>query len=299
MTGFDTIIVGGGPAGLSAALVLGRCRRRVLILDAAAPRNRRARRVHGFLTRDHIPPMELLRLGREQLRPYPVIYKRAEVRDAARTDGGFSVVLADGRRYVSRSLLLATGMVDVLPPVKGVEPLYGTSVFHCPYCDGWEARDAPVAAYGDGPDGLKLALALVTWTRDVTLFTDGTSWLKESDRKRLDRHGVVVRTERIERLDGRGAQLRAVVLAGGERVSRRFLFFKVGKRQASALATKLGCKFDDKGEVRTNKLKRSCFDGLYVAGDAASEVQLGIIAAADGARAAFAINVWLQGKERR
>jgi thioredoxin reductase len=198
----DVLIVGAGPAGLSAALVLGRCRRRVVICDAGHPRNAASLGLHGFLTRDGIDPAEFLHIGREQLRPYETIeLRQTEVIDARRLAGGFEVTLSDGERISSRKLLLATGVVDEVPAIAGLAELYGRSVFHCPYCDGWEMRDQSLAVYGCGENGLGLTLELLLWSRDLVLCTDGPSQLSEEERRRLVHHNIGLREERITRLE--------------------------------------------------------------------------------------------------
>ncbi|MEZ0334294.1 MAG: NAD(P)/FAD-dependent oxidoreductase, partial [Gemmatimonadales bacterium] len=146
---WDCIIVGGGPAGLSAALMLGRCRRRVLLCDVGGQRNLRSHAMHGYLTRDGVSPAEFLRLARAELGRYGTVECRElEIVEATREDGGFAVCAADGTRLNTRKLLLATGVIDELPAIEGLDALYGTSVHHCPYCDAWEWRDRPLAAYG-------------------------------------------------------------------------------------------------------------------------------------------------------
>src|SRR5687767_12385523 len=144
---YDVIIVGGGPAGLSAALVLGRCRRTVLVIDQGKPRNAAAQAMHGYLTRDGINPSDLLHLARRELRRYGVEFRRDEVTQAKRQRDRFEVVTHKRERFRSRKLLLATGIRDQLPRIEGLTELYGISVHHCPYCDGWEWRDRALAAY--------------------------------------------------------------------------------------------------------------------------------------------------------
>ena len=288
---YDVIIVGGGPAGLSAALILGRSRRRVLVCDAGQPRNAASRAMHGFLTRDGIAPREFLDVAREQLRPYDTIELRHAVVSAAecRSDNRFHVTLADGAEFESRKLLIATGVADNLPGIPGFRELFGVSVFHCPYCDGWEVRDRPLAIYGRGARGLGLSLELTGWSRDLVLCTDGPAEIDGDGLARLARNGIAVREDRVVRLEG-DAALRDVVFDRGDPLRRDALFFTTGQTQQSQLALTLGCNFNDKGTVRTGKYESTHLRGLYVAGDASRAVQWVVVAAAEGAEAAFAIN---------
>lgn len=288
---YDCIIVGAGPAGLSAALLLGRCRRRVLVLDAGRVRNRWASAVHGFLTRDGTPPDELLRLARAELRSYDTVEVRdAEVVEARRSGHGFETQLADGERLVARKLLLATGVVDELPEIDGLLELYGTSVHHCPYCDGWEHRATPLAAYGRGEHGRGLALLLTVWSDDVVLCTDGPCGLDERERRELADQGIELREERVLRLDGTEGRLERIVFDGGLPLERRALFFSTGQHQHSDIAARLGCRFTEKGAVETGECESTNVPGLFVAGDASRAIQLVAQAAAEGVEAAFAIN---------
>jgi thioredoxin reductase len=293
---YDAVVVGGGPAGLSAALVLGRCRRRVLLCDAGRPRNAASRSLHGFLTRDGVPPLEFRRIARGQLAPYAVEIVRAEVQTARRTRSGFAVSLAGGRVVATRMLLFATGVVDRIPDVAGLRELYGRSVFHCPYCDGWEVRDRALAVYGRGRSGAGLSLSLKTWSGDVTLLTDGPSRLSEGLAKTLHARGVRVVARRIARLDPRRRGL-DVVFARGDRLRFGALFFSTGQRHGCDLPRSLGCRFTKRGAIRTDRYERTGVPRLFVAGDASRDVQLAIVAAAEGAKAAFAMNRELQEEE--
>lgn len=287
---FDVIIVGAGPAGLSAALILGRCRRRVLVLDTNEPRNYASRALHGFLSRDGIDPRELRRIAREQLQEYDsvkLVMKRATRARCVRD--GFEITVEGGRRIRARKLLLATGVVDELPDLAGLEPLYGRSVFHCPYCDGWESRDKPLVVYSRTANGVGLAIELKLWSDDIVLCTDGVR-LQRKHIERLQKHGIPWYHQRIERLEGTNGQLRRVVFRDGDAIGRSVMFFSMPQRQRSNLATQLGCGFTHKGAVRTGEYEASDIPGVYVAGDASKLVQLVIVAAAEGAQAAFAIN---------
>lgn len=288
---YDAIIVGAGPAGLSAALWLGRCQRQVLICDTGRPRNAASHAMHGFLTRDGIAPAEFLRLGREQLRPYPTVeFRTIAVIDAERSAGHFTVRLSDQTQVAARKLLLTTGVVDDLPALPGLEAFYGTSVFHCPYCDGWEVRDQPLAIYGSGEQGRMLAIQLMQWSRDLVLCTDGPSGLSPQDEMLLSRLGIVIREERIARLEGNGGQLERIVFANGEIVPRRALFVQTHERQHSDLAAKLGYVFPaERLALRTEGYEQAAVPGLYVAGNAFRNLWV-IGAAAEGAEAAFLLN---------
>ena len=290
---WDAVIVGGGPAGLSAALILGRCCRRVLVADEGRQRNRFSEHMHGFLTRDGMPPREFMSAAREQLRPYENVHLIEDlVEDATCLGSAFKVSLRHHEPITARSVLLATGVVDHLPPLPGIEPLYGKSVHHCPYCDGWEWRGQRFAAYGSGDDkGAGLALLLRQWSEDVMLFSNGPADLSSAMRARLRDRSVALYEGAIARLEGEGARLKRIVLNDGDAVERDVLFFNTGQHQRSPLASNLGCKFTDRGGVDAGELDVATeIEGLYVAGDVTRDVQLVALAVAEGVKAAFAIN---------
>jgi thioredoxin reductase len=299
---YDVIVVGGGPAGLSAALVLGRCRRRVLVIDSGRPRNEAARLMHGYLTRDGTPPKELLRMGRDELARYGVEVLDGEVddaRDLQTADGrtSFEVTTADGRTLRSRKLLLATGVRDVLPSFEGADLFYGRGVHHCPYCDGWEHRDGSLVAYGAGRPAIGLALSLRTWSDRVTACTDGKR-VAPKERRRLERNGIALRTEPIARLEGSDESLQRVAFETGPPLECDALFFNTEQFQRSALPDRLGCEPKDGNQFRTHDKQRTGRPGLFLAGDADGDVQFVIVAAAEGARAAVAINRDIQDEDR-
>lgn len=288
---YDCIVVGAGPAGLSGALMLGRCRRSVLVCDAGEPRNGQSDGLHGYLTRDGMHPGEFLRQARQDLERYSTVeFHRGEVIEARRTSGGFSVVCAGGLRLSARKLLLATGVVDEVPNIEGIHELYGKSVHHCPYCDAWGWRDQPLAVYGRAENGTALALALTVWSNDLVLCTDGPSGLSEDEEEQLSQAGIEVREDAVVRLEGEDGFLDRVVFADGDPLPRRALFFCSGQHQRSQLAEQLGARFNAKGTVDTGKCEATNVPGLYVAGDASKDVQFVIVAAAEGSEAGMAIN---------
>jgi thioredoxin reductase len=294
---FDVIVVGGGPAGLSAALVLGRCRRRVLICDEGRPRNGAIRAVHNFLTREGTAPDEFLRMARAQLRPYEVELRRVLARTARRRSTGFEVRLADGRRVRARKILLATGIRDHCPNIGDIRRFIGRGVYYCSYCDGYTVRDRPLTALGRGVAGADLALALTTWSGDVLYCTNGAFRPSGKIRDRLARYGIAVRRERIVRVEGR-KHLEWIVFTRERRVRCEGLFIQDGCAPQSDLAAQLGCTFTRRGAVTTMKGSRTTVDSVFVAGDAADRPHAVVVAAASGAEAAFAINRELREQER-
>lgn len=287
----DVVIVGGGPAGLSAALVLGRACRTVTLLDDGRPRNAAARAVHGFLTRDGLTPRELRRLGREQLAAFPnVRIHDVHVAEAwRRPEDCFTVRTATGELFTSRKLVIATGVVDHVPDVPGFEALYGRSLHHCPFCDGWDVRGLGLAAYGAGARGAGLAIELTNWSSDVILCTDGPSGLTAESSATLARNGIEVIEDRVAAFEGESDGLRAIAFATRPPLGRAAVFFSLGQRQASPLAASLGCQLNAKGTVDTARHESTNVPGVFVVGDASRNVQWVALAAAEGAEAAFAI----------
>jgi thioredoxin reductase len=296
---YDVIIAGGGPAGLSAALVLGRCLRKVLICDTGKPRNASSEASWGFLTRDGTPPHELLRIAREQLEPYGVDFRKDKVTNAWRESDYFSIETASGERYFSKKILIATGVKDYLPELPDVELYYGKSIHHCPYCDGWQVRHQPLVAYGKGRVGIGLALSLKTWSNDVTLCTDsnGKHRLSATDISQLEKNGVKIHTGKIYRLDGEGSKLRFIHFRDGSSIPCHAIFFSLGFIQHSDLARKLNCEFTNKGVLITNHHQETSVPGVYAAGDADRDVQQVVVAAAEGAKAGININKAIQKEE--
>jgi thioredoxin reductase len=289
---WDVVIAGAGPAGLSAALVLGRARRKVLLCDTGTPRSWASKEMHGFLTRDGIPPAEFRRLAHKELSRYPSVEFRAvEVTSATRNgNGDFSVTIGKRRRVRSRKLLIATGVFDHLPKLEGIEQFFGTSIFQCPYCDGWEMRNAPIAVYGKRRRGFEMARAMTAWSNNIVLCTDGAARLSATEKTHLQRNGIPVIEERIEHLAGTRGQLREIVFRGGRRLKRSALFFDTPSSSQSQLAAALGCQFARHGGIKCGQHEATSVPGVFVAGNIIKDVQLVIVAAAEGTRAAFGIN---------
>lgn len=295
---WDVIIVGGGPAGLSAALVLGRCRRKVLLCDAGKPRNAKSAAMHGFLSRDGIAPAEFLGICREQLGQYPGVELHwGEVTSAEKIDGLFHVVVEDEFTAQADKLLLATGIEDVLPEIPGFQQFYGKTIHHCPYCDGWEHRDQSLGVFGGGPREAELAIELINWSKDLVVFSNGPAPAKVKEQ--LAMHRILLEEAPVGGCEGQGERLRGVRLLDGRFLERQALFFYPQQRQRSELAKGLGCRFTTDETIECSEGTQTSVPGLYVAGNASRGLQLAIIAAAEGTHAAFSINEALASEPRR
>jgi thioredoxin reductase len=287
----DAVVVGGGPAGLSAALVLGRARRRVLVVDNGRPANLASGAIGGLLGQSGVAPAELRRAGREQLVDLPTV----EVRDAAVVDADgkpeqLGVRLSDGTELRTRALVLAHGLSYEPPALPGIEPLWTRSVFHCPFCDGWEVRDRALAVHGNGPDAVQSALVVSGWSSDVVLLTDGPAHLGNEGRALLDGVGVRVREEPVRRLVGNASRLDRIEFASGPVEQRDALFVRTHREQPNGLAAALGCELTAGGTIVTDDEGRTAAAGVYAAGDAATEKLRSVAAAiGTGSRAALAL----------
>jgi thioredoxin reductase len=296
---YDVVIVGGGAAGLSAALVLGRSCRSVLICDDGRPRNAVVARMHGFLSRDGTPPAELLALARTELERYPSVRRlRAHIARAQRNGTEFVVVTDDGTRYSGRRLVLATGVYDAIPPIEGIAERWGRSVFVCPYCDGWEMRGKRLAIIGNGHKAVELAQELRQWSSDLVVCTQEIDDLTPEDRRWLAATHAVIRSAAVRRI-GSESQAQQINFADGMQESCDAIFLRAPLRQRYPLVDMLGCNVRADGEIDVDGLGRTSVPGCYAAGDAVTAVHQVALAAASGVCAAMGVNEDLVTEEVR
>jgi thioredoxin reductase len=294
---WDCIVVGAGPAGLNAALVLGRARRRVVVLDDARPRNHATHEMHGVLGHDGLDPADLRARGRREIAGYGVEVLSAEVEQAEVLDGVVRVRSARGP-LLTRTLLLATGMLDEVPDIPGFAGLWGISAHTCPYCDGFEHRDERLAVLASGARGEHLAVLLHQWSGDVVLLSNGPHALAVEQLERLHALGIPVVETPVVALDGDDdGRLRRVRFDDGEALDRDALFFYVGWRLRTDVGRRLGCRLRDDGSIAVDSAQKTTVDRVYAAGNCTDPRALVPTAAGSAVTAAVAINVLLSSED--
>lgn len=298
MTEYETIVVGGGPAGITAGLWLARYRRKVLVVDSGRPRNDATWAVHGYPGIVDPPPHELRRILIEQALAAGAVREGASVVSIKGEKSDFSIMLEDGRCFSTRRVILAYGRQDILPEIDGLDALYGVSVFHCPDCDGPSMLDQRVGVYGNDRSAAILALYLLTWASEVTLLTDGSNLdLKDEARKVLGDYRIDVVNKKIKRLCPDGDRLSAVEFADGDALPLDGFFFHLGSHPSTDLADNLGCERDHDGNLIVDNSNETSVPGIYGAGDLIGGPYLAVTAAANGAKTAISVHKSLLAPE--
>lgn len=288
----DCAVIGGGPAGLNASLVLGRSRRKTILFDDNNPRNAVTSESHGFITRDGINPQELKRIAQEELGNYPdVKIEKQRVLSVAKKNGVFQITAEDGVIHNAKKVILATGFKEVLPDIQSIKEFYGTSLFSCPFCDGWELRDRPLAVISENQPAFHLAKVVSNWTDNLIVCTNGKRTLSADEKGILESRGIKVYEEKIRSLIGEKGFLQKIEFDGGEAVLSDGGFVLPEWEQATDIGIQLGCNMNERGGIETDSWKRTTVEGLYACGDTlmAGPSQL-ILAAGEGSMAAISIN---------
>ncbi|WP_232695806.1 NAD(P)/FAD-dependent oxidoreductase [Brevibacillus daliensis] len=290
---YDCAIIGGGPAGLNAGLVLGRARRSVALIDNNRPRNAVTHASHGFITRDGVTPAEFRRVAYEEVRRYPSVdHLQTEVVSVGKIESGFEVLDSTGLRVKARKLILATGVKEIFPEIEGFYPLYGKSLSNCPYCDGWELRDQPLVVVSEYPTVFHTAKLLLNWSKDLVVCTNGQAPLLDEQKKQLHSKGIVVMEQPVAAFIGQNGRLEQVRFADGTQVPRTGGFVFPKFVQSAPFVESLGCEKTELGGIRTDESGRTSIPGLYSAGDASYFLPSQLIfAAADGSRTAMGVNM--------
>ncbi len=292
---YDVVVVGGGAAGLSAGLVVGRARRRVAVVDGGEPRNAPAAHMQGFLSRDGMAPAELLAVGRDEVAAYGVDFVPVQVTSI---EPGFSIHLAGGKALQTRRVLIATGATDELPPIPGLRERWGKDFLHCPYCHGWEVRDRPLGVLGTSAASVEHAQLIRQWSNDVIFFAHAYS-LTRAEREQLEARGIRVVDGNVRGLVVDDDRLRGVMV--GDRIVERVALFVRPEMRArlGGLLEHLDCDVDELGFVRVDDAGRTSVPGVWAAGNVANPRAQVITAAGEGSAAAISINADLVAEDVR
>ncbi|WP_307543167.1 NAD(P)/FAD-dependent oxidoreductase [Paenibacillus sp. W4I10] len=287
----DVLIIGGGPAGLNAALVLGRARKNVVVIDDETPRNWVTRETHGFVTRDGASPREFRKAAKEQIAAYPSVQFASDTATAITgNDGDFLIKTTQGASYRTKKILFAVGKKDLPLDINGLTEIYGKSAFVCPYCDGWELRDQSLVIIVSGDKALHMAKVISGWTERYTICTNGSDSLTDEQREELKQHHVTVFDAPIQSINSEEGMVQQVVLNDGTAIPCTGVFFQPKLFTGSELPKAIGCEITESGTVIVDATGKTSVAGVYSAGDAASELYQAITAASLGALSAVSIN---------
>ncbi len=287
----DCVVIGGGPAGANASLVLGRAKKEIILFDEDRPRNAVTHESHGFITRDGIKPSEFKRIAMEDLKKYPNISIRNErVSDVKRENNSFFIHTEDGNSYQSKKIILSTGLIDIMPRIEGIHNFYGTSLFSCPFCDGWELKDLPLVVISENQRAFHMTKMLSNWSKDLVVCTNGNQVFSAEQKELLAKKNIKVMEQEIIQLLGNEGQLKKILFKNGEEILREGGLVTTGLKQASSIAESLGCHMNENGGIQTDTLGRTNIEGVYAAGDTSKPTpsQL-IIAASEGTKAAMGV----------
>lgn len=288
----DCAVIGGGPAGLNASLVLGRARKKTVLFDDNKPRNAVTSEAHGFITRDGIDPQELKRIAQQELTKYPnVKIEKQRVQHVIKEQQLFHIETENGDLYKARKVILATGFKEMLPDIKRLKEFYGKSLFSCPFCDGWELRDRPLAVIAEIPGAFHMAKVASNWTEDLMVCTNGKPILSADEKGILEMNGIKINEKKIRSLIGASGMLEGIEFDDGETLSRTGGFVASQWMQASAIGSSLGCTLNERGGVEADRFQRTNVEGVFACGDTlmGGPSQL-IIAAAEGSMAGIVVN---------
>ena len=288
---YDVIIVGGSVAGLSAALILGRSLRDVLVIDSGEPCNRQTPHSHSFMTRDGVPPAQLAALAREQALAYPTVGLLSDkVVAISRESDGFSLTTEQTQQFTTRKILLATGVYDIMPDIEGFAECWGRSVLHCPYCHGYEVKNEPLGVLINGDHTAEYAGLIQHWSGNLTLFTNGLATFDETQRTALQNLGVPFIETPLVSIDHQNGMMTAIQLQDGSQVPLSALFGPVPTRQHADLAQQLGCEFTPAGLIAVSAFGETNVPGVFAAGDNSSPMRQLVAASAAGSTAGTFLN---------
>lgn len=271
---YDVIIIGGSYSGLAAGMALGRALRKVLIIDSGNPCNQQTPYSHNFLTNDGKTPQEIATIARAQVKLYKSVeFLENVVTTGIKTEAGFEVQVLSGERFITKKLIFATGIKDIMPAIPGFGECWGISVLHCPYCHGYEVRHQKTGILANGDAGFEFAALLSNWTNDLTLYTNGKSTLNEQQRNKLQQHGIPVIESAIDQLEHKKGYLQHILFKNGDQTAVTALYAKVPFIQHCDIPKQLGCEISAEGYIKTDLAQKTTVPGIFACGDNASRMR--------------------------
>jgi thioredoxin reductase len=288
---FDVIIVGGSYAGLAAGMALGRALKKVLIVDDDKPCNMQTPYSHNFITHDGDSPVEIAALANLQVRKYDTVqFFKGAVTSGIKNENGFAIQLASGETFSTKKLIFATGIKDMLPEIEGLAECWGISVLHCPYCHGYEVKNETTCILSNGDFGFDFSSLISNWTKDLTLFTNGTSTLTGEQAKKLGKRGIKIIEKEIQRLEHINGYLQNIVFMDGTRSFARAIYAPAGFLQSCKVPETLGCEITDEGYIKVDVFQETTVKGIFACGDNVSKSRTLANAVATGTSAGMAVS---------
>lgn len=286
---YEVIIIGGSYSGLSSAMALGRALRKVLVLDTGKPCNRYTPHSHNFITQDGVAPYEIFQNAKSQVLTYPTVdFRENKVLTVLKTEEGFEVKTSDDS-FFTKKIILATGIKDIFPDIKGFEDCWGKSILHCPYCHGYEVRNQQIAVIGNGDMGYDFAKLIYQWSTNIVLLTDGTSTLSKEQADKLTSKGISIIENKIEEFLHTEGQIESIKLSENLDLSVDAVFARISFKQSTNFAENLGCSFLSSGYIQVDEMQRTSVQGVYAVGDSTSMRSVSV-AVATGTKAGAMIN---------
>lgn len=294
---YDCAVIGGGPAGMTASLVLGRARRKVILFDDNKPRNAVTKESHGFLTRDGVKPAELKQIAHAELSQYPSIFiKNSEVIKVKKVEDVFFIETTERETFFVRKIIFATGIKEALPDIEGLQTFYGKSIFSCPYCDGWELKEKTIAIISNHQAIYELIKLLYNWSKNLIVCTDGSCTITKEEKNELAQKGIQLFEQKVKKVVGSNGLVHAVQFIDETEVAIEGGFITPEWVPTTSMAKALGCEIDKHGGLNTDGLGRTNIEGVYAAGDVTTPSQV-IIAAGEGSKAAIGVNTDLTNED--
>ncbi len=288
---YEVIIIGGSYSGLSAAMALGRSKRKVLIIDSGKPCNRFTPHSHNFITHDGKTPAEIALTAKEQVLKYPTVeFIEGKAIFAERKNNGFIVKTESGESFEAKKLLFATGVEDTLPKIEGLLACWGKSVIHCPYCHGYEVKDKSTGILGNGDAAMHYAMLISQLTTKITIFTNGPHNFTTEQLQKINSHNIPIVEDKVSSINHTDGFMNSIVSGKGSKYLIKALYTRPGLKQHCTLPQDLGCAINEHGYIVTDEMKKTTINGIYASGDCTSQVRSVAIAVASGMMAGAAIN---------